>query len=100
MSLRSQRLATLIMPFRILPLALLTLVGGPSRISGEDAITAKRPNILFILVDDQSPFDLKVDNSQSKLDAPNIERLAREGMTFTLPSSKRWRGCCSWKCDG
>lgn len=42
----------------------------------------KRPNILFILVDDQSPFDLKCYNPQSPLDTPNIDRLAREGMVF------------------
>lgn len=42
----------------------------------------KRPNILFIIVDDQSPFDLQVYNPRSKLDAPNIDRLAAEGMVF------------------
>jgi choline-sulfatase len=41
-----------------------------------------RPNILFILVDDQSPFDLKCYNSESSLDTPNIDRLAAEGMVF------------------
>ena len=46
------------------------------------AETAKRPNILFILVDDQSPFDFKFYNPASTLNAPNIERLAREGMIF------------------
>lgn len=43
---------------------------------------AKRPNILFIVVDDQSPFDLKVYNPDSKCETPNIDRLAREGMTL------------------
>ncbi len=42
----------------------------------------KRPNFLFIVVDDQSPFDLKVYNPQSPLDSPNLDRLAREGMVF------------------
>lgn len=41
-----------------------------------------RPNILFVLVDDQSPFDFKFYNPASPLEAPNIERLAAEGMTF------------------
>jgi arylsulfatase A-like enzyme len=41
-----------------------------------------RPNILFILVDDQSPFDLKCYNPQSSLDTPSIDRLAAEGMVF------------------
>jgi choline-sulfatase len=42
----------------------------------------KRPNILFIIVDDQSPFDLKTYNPQSPLETPHIDRLAREGMVF------------------
>lgn len=40
----------------------------------------KRPNILFILTDDQSPFDFKFHNPQSTLDSPNIDRLAAQGM--------------------
>lgn len=42
----------------------------------------KRPNILFILADDQSPFDLKCYDTTSQLDTPIIDRLAREGMVF------------------
>jgi choline-sulfatase len=42
----------------------------------------RRPNILFILVDDQSPFDLKVYDPRSPLAAPHIERLAAQGMTL------------------
>lgn len=41
-----------------------------------------RPNILFIIVDDQSPQDLKVYNPRSILETPNIDRLAEEGMVF------------------
>ena len=51
-------------------------------VEGAEPARAKRPNILFILVDDQSPLDLKVYNPHSALEAPHIERLAREGMTF------------------
>jgi arylsulfatase A-like enzyme len=43
---------------------------------------AKRPNILFIIADDQSPFDLKTYNSSSTLDTPVIDRLAAEGLVF------------------
>ncbi len=39
-----------------------------------------KPNILFILVDDQSPFDFKFHNTESTLDSPNIDRLASGGM--------------------
>jgi arylsulfatase A-like enzyme len=42
----------------------------------------RRPNILFILTDDQSPFDFKFYNPQSTLDSPNIDRLASSGMIF------------------
>lgn len=41
-----------------------------------------RPNILFIIADDQSPLDLKIYNSRSLLQTPNIDRLAAQGMTF------------------
>jgi len=44
---------------------------------------SSRPNILFILVDDQSPFDLKVYNKDSIAQTPNIDRLAAEGTVFT-----------------
>ena len=43
---------------------------------------AKRPNILFIIVDDQSPFDLKIYNRKSSLQTPTLDRLAEEGMVF------------------
>lgn len=42
----------------------------------------KRPNILFILVDDQSPFDLKMYNPLSTLETPNLDKLAAQGMVF------------------
>jgi choline-sulfatase len=44
--------------------------------------SATRPNILYIIVDDQSPFDFKFYNPASTLHAPVIERLAAEGMVF------------------
>src|SRR5262245_51451103 len=46
------------------------------------AADARRPNFLFIVVDDQSPYDLKVYNAKSALETPHIDRLAREGMVF------------------
>jgi len=41
-----------------------------------------RPNILFIILDDQSPFDLKFYNPDSELDSPEIDKLAAEGMVI------------------
>lgn len=46
------------------------------------AAEARRPNFLFILVDDQSPFDLKIYDPASALETPRIDRLAAEGMVF------------------
>ncbi len=39
-----------------------------------------RPNVLFILTDDQSPFDFKFYNPQSTLDTPRLDQLASEGV--------------------
>ena len=41
-----------------------------------------RPNILFILTDDQAPSDFKFYNPQSTLDSPNLDRLANSGMVL------------------
>ncbi len=46
------------------------------------AVAADRPNILFVIVDDQSPFDLKVYDPKSPLQTPTIDRLAARGMTL------------------
>lgn len=41
-----------------------------------------RPNFLFIIADDQSPFDLKMYNPDSELDTPVLDELASAGMVF------------------
>jgi arylsulfatase A-like enzyme len=46
------------------------------------AAAEMRPNILFILVDDQSPFDLKMYNPKSTLETPNLDKLAAQGLIF------------------
>ncbi|MEQ1827409.1 MAG: sulfatase-like hydrolase/transferase [Pirellula sp.] len=46
------------------------------------AATDKRPNILFIVVDDQSPWDLKCYNPNTPLQSPNLDRLAAGGMVI------------------
>ena len=50
--------------------------------SPKKAASLRRPNILFILVDDQSPFDFKFYNPKSSLESPNIDRLAAQGMVL------------------
>lgn len=42
----------------------------------------KQPNFLFVLVDDQSPFDLKAYDPNSILETPTIDKLAKEGTVF------------------
>lgn len=59
---------------RLLAFLLLSLV--------VSAAAEKRPNILFILVDDQSPFDLKMYNPKSTLETPNLDKLAAQGVVF------------------
>jgi choline-sulfatase len=44
--------------------------------------SSKRPNVLFILADDQSPLDLRMYNPASILDTPVLDQLASEGMVF------------------
>ena len=60
----------------------VTLAISSGFVFSKEPHSGKRPNILFIIVDDQSPFDFKFYNSSSTLNAPCIENLAREGMVF------------------
>ncbi|MGV3662504.1 MAG: sulfatase-like hydrolase/transferase [Prosthecobacter sp.] len=62
---------------RLFCLLLLSFVAAVTSFAAE-----KRPNILFILVDDQSPQDLKMYNPLSTLDTPNLDKLAAQGMVF------------------
>ena len=43
---------------------------------------ADRPNIVFVLADDMSPYEVGC-YGQKKIKTPNIDRLAKEGMRFT-----------------
>lgn len=44
--------------------------------------TGKRPNVLFILTDDQSPLELRCYDGSSKLATPTLDRIAAQGMTI------------------
>ena len=60
----------------------LTAIISISHVSQAIAAEPRRPNILFIIVDDQSPLDLQVYEPKSQLQTPHIDRLAREGMVL------------------
>lgn len=62
--------------------AILSLVLSPFLCQTLSAQENKRPNILFIIADDQAPFDLKAYEPASQLSTPNIDRLATEGMVI------------------
>ena len=49
---------------------------------GNAASAVERPNILFIMADDQSAYDLKIYDPDSSLDTPVLDKLAAEGMVF------------------
>ncbi len=67
----------------LLGLLLLLRIGPAQAVAAESGAGGKagaRPNLLFILVDDQSPYDFGFYNSKSTLRTPHIDRLAKEGM--------------------
>ena len=69
----------LILPFC---LSLLSLSAAPAK-----------PNFLFIIVDDQSPFDLKAYDPDSILETPNIDRIANEGLVLDAAHQQgSWSG--------
>ncbi|MGB0768688.1 MAG: sulfatase-like hydrolase/transferase, partial [Phycisphaeraceae bacterium] len=62
-------------------LCLFGMMGLPA-VSAEGSPTDK-PNIVYILADDQGYGDARCYNPDSPLPTPGIDRLAREGMRFT-----------------
>ncbi len=65
---------------------LVGMLGVGFFVSGKknEAPVKKRPNVLFVLVDDQSRYDLNLYNPESILETPNIDRLAEEGMVIDV----------------
>ena len=45
-------------------------------------LAADKPNILFIIADDQAPYDFKFYDPKSPLDSPVLSKLAAEGMVI------------------
>lgn len=48
----------------------------------KDKKETKRPNFLFVIVDDQSPFDLQTYDPNSILETHNISKLAKDGIVI------------------
>ncbi len=69
------------MPTKTLLAGILCLAAAAAPARANDR-HAERPNILFIIADDQSPFDLAVYDPESPLETPVLDRLAAEGMTI------------------
>ncbi len=46
-------------------------------------LSAQKPNVIFILADDMGYGDVQALDPQSKIATPNLNRMAKEGMTFT-----------------
>lgn len=64
------------------PLALIVVCS--SFIAGARAAEpARRPNVVILYADDMGYGDLGVQNPESKIPTPNLDRLAAEGMRFT-----------------
>ncbi|MEM7309147.1 MAG: sulfatase-like hydrolase/transferase [Planctomycetota bacterium] len=61
-----------------LALLLLALLTSPATARQAEV----RPNFLFVLADDQSPYDLRVYAPESPLSTPNLDRIAAGGMTI------------------
>ena len=64
------------------PTAALAQGSSPARAAEAGKQTERRPNILFILVDDMGFGDLSVMGNK-KVQTPNLDRLAREGVLLT-----------------
>ncbi len=78
--------AILILTFSITPLRVHILLGClvfGSFLSATAHSYADKPNVIVIYTDDQGYGDASCLNPDAKFDTPNLDRLAREGMTFT-----------------
>ncbi len=63
-------------------LAFLALISGSTFLFAADSIVGKRPNVLFILTDDQGYGDISA-HGNPVLKTPNLDKLWNEGVRFT-----------------
>jgi len=67
--------------YQTLALLLLCLLGFMGHAAS--ALGSAKPNLVFIMCDDLGYGDVSALNPDSKIQTPNVDRLAAEGMTFT-----------------
>jgi arylsulfatase A-like enzyme len=60
----------------------LIILAGAAQIFGATALASQKPNILFLFVDDLGYGDISAYNPESKIQTPNIDKLAAEGILF------------------
>ena len=61
----------------------LSLVVSTHRAAARDAVAENKPNIVYIIADDQGWGGASCNNPNSKVPTPGIDRIAKEGMRFT-----------------
>ncbi len=64
----------------VTPIEVLVLLSSTASLSAADSV---RPNVIVIYTDDQGYGDASCLNPEAKFKTPNLDRLAREGITFT-----------------
>ena len=69
--------------FTKLLLAVLSVAAVNMPVSAFGESTKQPPNIVFIMADDMGYGDIQAYNSESKIETPHLNQLAREGMRFT-----------------
>ncbi|MES2697384.1 MAG: sulfatase-like hydrolase/transferase [Verrucomicrobiota bacterium] len=62
---------------------LFTLLVFVSVLVGASAAETRRPNVVILYADDMGYGDLAIQNPESKIATPHLDKLAREGMRFT-----------------
>jgi len=61
---------------------LLGFLNTTTALQGQDSVPAKRPNIIFVLTDDQRYDEIAAIGNFPWLITPNLDRLVNEGVTF------------------
>ncbi|MFK7821944.1 MAG: sulfatase-like hydrolase/transferase, partial [Planctomycetaceae bacterium] len=62
---------------------ILSILSGSSLFAGEVATRVEKPNVVFILADDLGWSDTTLFGTTTFYKTPNIQRLAKRGMTFS-----------------